>query len=198
MKTKDKENIQLQYQSQDQELFYKISEGEYKSLETLFNKYYENLCDFGLRYESNLAIVEEKIADVFILLWNKRKQLKSIDNPKPYIYVIAKNNLIKKTKIKLMDRLDENYGKHVLLSPSKEEEMIVKEEEILNTSVMLSIMDKIPKKSLRIFELSRIDGFKYKEISEIVGLSPRTVENHIALAMKYIRKELEELNKNRT
>lgn len=196
MKTKNKEKMQLEHQSQDLELFHKISLGEYKSLERLFNKYYENLCDFGLRYEPNLAIVEEKISDVFILLWNKRKQLKNIDNPKPYIYVIAKNSLIKKPKIKLMDRLDENYGKHVLLSPSKEEEMIVQEQEDLNAGVILSIIDKIPKKSLRIFELSRIDGFKYKEISEIVGLSPRTVENHIALAMKCIRKELEKLNKN--
>ncbi|MGW1453499.1 RNA polymerase sigma factor [Salegentibacter agarivorans] len=173
----------------------KVSEGQYAALEVLFNKYYDPLCRFGLSYDQDIAIVEEKISDVFILLWNKRKELKKIKKPKSYIYVIAKNSLKKQIKIhRLNHGFDEDNSKYAPFSPSKEEEMIDQEQKEITTQLIQSILKSIPPKSRRIFELSRIDGLKYKEISEIVELSPRTIENHIALAMKYIHKGLNELN----
>ena len=54
----------------DVELFRLIQERNKEALETVFNRYYESLCRFGLTYESKLDIVEEKVADVFIQLWN--------------------------------------------------------------------------------------------------------------------------------
>lgn len=196
MKTEKSTGIPSANLSQDRELFCKISEGQYVALEVLFNKYYDALCRFGLSYEQNIAIVEEKISDVFILLWNKRKDLKKIDKPKSYIYVIAKNSLKKQLKTHQFHRsLDGDHSPYIPFSPSKEEEMIDQEQKEITTHLINSILGSIPKKSRRIFELSRIDGFKYKEISEIVNLSPRTVENHIALAMRYIGKGLEELHK---
>ncbi|EIJ40656.1 MULTISPECIES: RNA polymerase sigma factor [Flavobacteriaceae] len=196
MKIRYSKGVAIDNQTHDREHFCKISKGEYASLEVIFDKYYDDLCRFGLSYESNIAIVEEKISDVFILLWNKRKQLKKIEKPKSYIYVIAKHSLLKKTKIsQLHYSLDGSYSQDVPFSPSIEDEMIDQEQEEINTQLIQSILGRIPQKSRRVFELSRIDGFKYKDISEILDLSPRTVENHIALAMKHIRLELEVLRK---
>lgn len=196
MKTDKSIELSSNNLNQDLRLFYKISDGHYAALEELFNKYYHPLCRFGLGYEQNIAIVEEKISDVFILLWNKRKDLKKITHPKSYIYVIAKNSLKKKLKINLPHQSldDDNSRQKLPSSPSTEQNLIDQEEKEITAHLIQSILNTIPKKSRRIFELSRIDGFKYKEISEIEGLSARTVENHIALAMKYINKGLMGLN----
>ncbi len=182
---------------EDLDLFQKIAKGQYAALELLFNKYYDALCRFGLTYQKDISIVEERVSDVFIILWNKRKELNQIEKPKSYIYVIAKNSLKKPIKSHLSFSIDTQHQSNILFSPSTEEEIIDKEQKEINAQIIQSILNSIPKKSRQIFELSRIDGFKYREISEIMDLSPRTVENHIALAMKYISKGLRNFHQNK-
>ena len=65
----------------------------------------------------------------------------------------------------------------------------------MNTNLIREILDIIPKKSRQAFELSRIDGLKYKEIAEILNVTPKTVENHIAIALKFISRTLESYKK---
>lgn len=193
MKTKDNTGLAPSNLHQDRELFYRISEGENAALEILFDKYYQPLCHFGRSYEQNIAVVEEKISDVFILLWKNRKGLTQINKPKSYIYVIAKNSLKNKNN-QLHQPLEDWHNQFIPFSPSTEENLIDQEEKILTTYLIQSVLERIPQKSKKIFELSRIDGLKYKEISIMENISPRTVENHIALAMKYISKGLKEFH----
>ena len=84
-----------------------------------------------------------------------------------------------------------------MFSPSREQEIIENEQKEINTNLIREILDVIPKKSRQAFELSRIDGLKYKEISVILNVTPKTVENHIAIALKYISKALESHKKDR-
>ncbi|MFV8328500.1 sigma-70 family RNA polymerase sigma factor [Flavobacterium sp. ZS1P14] len=175
----------------DDYLFQQIRNGQQEAMELLFNRYYNRLCRFGLGYESNYCLVEEKVADVFIELWNNRNILDRIRNPKSYIYVVVKNSLKKVQKLEpFHQQIDETKIINTMSIPSIEAEIIDNEQKEMNMNMIREILDVIPKKSRQAFELSRIDGLKYKEISEILGITPKTVENHIALALKYISKAL--------
>ncbi|MFV8343034.1 sigma-70 family RNA polymerase sigma factor [Flavobacterium sp. XS2P39] len=175
----------------DDYLFQQIRNGQEEAMELLFNKYYERLCRFGLAYESDYCLVEEKVADVFIELWNNRNILDRIRNPKSYIYVVVKNSLKKVQKLEQFhQQIDETKIGNTMSIPSIEVEIIDNEQKEMNRIMIREILDVIPKKSRQAFELSRIDGLKYKEISEILSITPKTVENHIALALKYISKAL--------
>jgi RNA polymerase sigma-70 factor (ECF subfamily) len=180
----------------DDYLFHQIRNGQYEAMELFFNRYYTPLCRFGLSYESNPCLVEEKVADIFIQLWNSRNILDKIKNPKSYIYVIVKNSLKTARKSELFrQQIDETKTVTGLFSPSREQEIIENEQKDMNTNLIREILDGIPKKSRQAFELSRIDGLKYKEIAEILNISPKTVENHIAVALKYISRALESYKK---
>jgi RNA polymerase sigma factor (sigma-70 family) len=175
----------------DDYLFQQIRNNQQEAMELLFNRYYDRLCRFGLGYESNYCLVEEKVADVFIELWNNRNILDRIKNPKSYIYVIVKNSLKKTQKLEQFHQSIEEIKIITTMStPSIEAEIIDNEQKEMNMNMIREILNIIPKKSRQAFELSRIDGLKYKEISEILGIAPKTVENHIALALKYISKAL--------
>lgn len=183
--------------SEDRHLFERISQNEYKALELLFNKYYDRLCVFGNLFEKDQMIIEEQISDVFMLLWNKRETLRTINNPKSYMYVIARNQLIKKsTYVKHKHYLEDKNENQLVFKvhPSFEEEVIDQEQKIVFQRALSQILKEIPKKSREIFEMSRVDGLKYKEISELKGISPRTVENHIATALRLISKKVITLN----
>ncbi|MDN3595168.1 RNA polymerase sigma factor [Zunongwangia endophytica] len=177
--------------STDQQLFRRMSNGEYKALNILFNKYYTPLCQFGRLYERDETLVEEKISDVFIQLWNKRKLLKDIANPKSYLYVTVRNKLLKKSTNKIDLQYLDDHSNHTgyLHAPSIEEETIVQETKDSIQHYLNKILNVLPKKSRRIFVMSRVEGFKYKEIAEIMEISPRTVETHIAIAVKYLSKQ---------
>lgn len=175
----------------DDYLFQQIRNGQYEAMELFFNRYYNRLCRFGLDYESNSCLVEEKVADVFIQLWNNRNILDKIKNPKSYIYVVVKNNLRKVQKFEQFHQsIDETKVIYDMSTPSREQEIIDDEQIEIDSNMIREILDIIPKKSRQIFELSRIDGLKYKEISEILNITPKTVENHITIALKYISKAL--------
>jgi RNA polymerase sigma-70 factor (family 1) len=172
-------------------LFQQIGEGKQEAMELFFEKYYKKLCRFGFSYEPNISLIEEKVADIFIELWNNRKTLSKINNPKSYIYVIAKNSFKKVNKFeRFHQQIDEKKQSFNMSIPSREEEIIDSEQKDINTNLIYEILDFIPKKSRHVFELSRIEGLKYKEISEILSISPKTVENHIGIALKCIRKTL--------
>lgn len=179
----------------DEQLFQEISKGKYKAMEILFDKYYNRLCNYGLLFEKDLPIVEEKIADVFILLWNNRYNLNNINNPKSYIYVIVKNRLKKSIKADSKhSSFDEIQHHNKLVSPSVEQEIINEEELAINQQIILEIMDGMPKQTRKVFELSRVEGYKYREISELMNISIRTVESHIAIALRYVSKQLSSYN----
>ncbi|CAM3022946.1 sigma-70 family RNA polymerase sigma factor [Flavobacterium frigoris] len=182
----------------DDYLFQQIRNGQYEAMELFFNRYYTPLCRFGLSYESNSCLVEEKVADIFIQLWNSRNILDKIKNPKSYIYVVVKNSLktVRKSE-QFHQQIDESKTNNTMFSPSREQEIIENEEKEISTNLIREILDVIPKKSRQAFELSRIDGLKYKEISVILNVTPKTVENHIAIALKYISKALESHKKDR-
>jgi RNA polymerase sigma-70 factor (family 1) len=180
----------------DDYLFHQIRNGQYEAMELFFNRYYTPLCRFGLSYESNPCLVEEKVADIFIQLWNNRNILDKIKNPKSYIYVIVKNSLKTARKSEMFhQQIDEAKTITSQFSPSREQEIIENEQKDMNTNLIREILDGIPKKSRQAFELSRIDGLKYKEIAEILNISPKTVENHMSIALKYISRALESYKK---
>ncbi|MGO4903915.1 RNA polymerase sigma factor [Flavobacterium sp. W20_MBD1_R3] len=180
----------------DDYLFQQIRNGQYEAMELFFNRYYTPLCRFGMSYESNSCLVEEKVADIFIQLWTNRNILDKIKNPKSYIYVIVKNSLKTARKSEqFYQQIDETKPINSMFSPSREQEIIENEQKEMKTSLIREILDIIPKKSRQAFELSRIDGLKYKEIAEILNVTPKTVENHIAIALKYISRAMESYKK---
>src|SRR5207253_5153039 len=49
-------------------------------------------------------------------------------------------------------------------------------------------VQKMPPVRRKVFQLSRYESKSYKEISQLLSLSEKTVENHIALAIKQLRR----------
>jgi RNA polymerase sigma-70 factor (ECF subfamily) len=53
-------------------------------------------------------------------------------------------------------------------------------------------MNSLTQKSREVFVLSRFNGLKYREIAEKLDISIKTVETHMSVALKHLRKELKD------
>ena len=57
-------------------------------------------------------------------------------------------------------------------------------------SILNEAINELPEKCRTIFQMSRFEELKYREIAEKLGLSVKTVENQMSKALKILRLEL--------
>jgi RNA polymerase sigma-70 factor (family 1) len=151
----------------------------------LFKSLYHYLYPFARTIVKEKESAEEVVSDVFIKVWEKRKELEKIDNLKVYLYVSTRNiafNYLDKQKRNATFSIDDFQAEFtsVYFDP----------EQMLITADMLALIqkaiDQLPSKCRLVFKLAKEDGLKYKEIAEILNISAKTVENQIAIALHKI------------
>jgi RNA polymerase sigma-70 factor (ECF subfamily) len=182
----------MHLKEEDKYLFDKVKNQDCKkSFELLFDKYYSPLCNFTYLFIKDKNVCEEVVSDVFVNIWTKRHQIEIQKELKYYLYRSTKNQLIatirkQKPTTSINNRDIEENDIVNTLSP---ETLLLKKE--LNSKIN-DLFDKLPKQAGLVLRLKKIDGLKYSEISDLLGISEKTVENHITNAIKRIKKILEE------
>lgn len=135
--------------------------------------------------------------DVFADLWEKRDSIDYIDNMNAYLFRLVKNRCLDYLKHKIFEQ---RYVENVQISFEIEwgiklqsldrfSVSDISEENDMEISIRTAI-DSLPKRCRDIFLLSRMEGLKYKEISERLGISVNTVECQMSIALKKLRVKL--------
>lgn len=170
-------------------LFYSLKAGNDDALELLFNKYYSQLCIYAHSFLNDNNLSEDIITDLFADLWVKRKKIEIKQNFSAYIYKSAKNaalSYIRKKKLETVSFEEvENFD---IASSQSTFSKYDKEQSDLKIQ---TIIKNIPPRSREVFVLHRFDGMKYKEISKLLSISVKTVENHMSTALKVLHKNKE-------
>ena len=162
----------------------RIKKGDFHAFEELFEEQYAPLCNFAYLFLKDYEASEDLVSDFFVSLWQKRRHLKVKDSLKSYMYVSIRNAVIsykrKSSKI-LFDDIEKTLEYR---SASTPETLLLKKE---LQEKLDSLMETLPMKSGLVFRLKKVDGMTYREISEVLNISERTVENHVASAVKKLR-----------
>lgn len=149
----------------------------------LFRHLYDRLLHFCIRYVHAREVAEEIVSDVFVKLWNRRAELEKVTNLQVYLFVAVKNH-----SLNYLEQY--SHLRIVPLSGSDTADLrnSVDLERDLEWKEMRFKMDQIvsslPAQCRRVFQLIKEDGFKYKEVAEILNISPRTVETQLFRAMR--------------
>jgi RNA polymerase sigma-70 factor (family 1) len=151
----------------------------------LFTTLYSYLFQFARTLVKEREAAEEIVSDVFIKVWEKRKDLEKIDNLKVYLYVTTRNrafNYLDKQRRFDTDPIDD--------VPVELTSVYLDPEQLMITADMLALIqraiDRLPPKCRIIFRLVKEDGLKYREVAEILDVSVKTVENQLAIALHKI------------
>ena len=169
---------------EERSLFKKVQNGDVKSLEVLFDRYYNILCNFAYLFLKNEECAKEIVSELFINIWQKRRDIVIRESLKSYLYKSVKNAVIsKKRKEKRIDRFVEgdDLNRPEFITP---ETLLLRKEFEEKANQLFS---DLPLKSGLVFRMKRVDGLRYKEISKILNISEKTVENHMGNAIKKIK-----------
>ncbi len=180
-------------QDQDLLLFGQVKNDDLSSYEIIFKKYFKELYRFAFGYVRDATIAEEMAQEVFLYVWEKRKQIEIQTTLKTYLYSAIKNKCLNYIKLELPKQQSMADVSEVMLSVSSTK-IDEGENEKLKEYIRLAV-DDLPKKCRKIFILSRNAGLTYEEIAEELDLSKKTVENQMGIALKKLRESLEEVYK---
>ena len=125
---------------------------------------------------------EELTNDVFIQLWQGRRRLSTIENPEVYLFVCAKNKAFgylksMKATVTSIDDIQQ-FNLQVERTP---EDMLISSEMVSRINAAIR---QLPPKCKLVFLLVKENNLRYREVSEILGLSVKTVEAQMSIALK--------------
>jgi RNA polymerase sigma-70 factor (family 1) len=146
------------------------------------------LAAFGYLKDTRLA--EEIVNDVFVRLWEAADSIQIESSLKAYIYRAVINrslNELNKTK------RDQQQQKELSRGLKDSFEMRTMEDTELKISLYRAI-GQLPVQCQKVFRLSRFEGLKQQEIANQLGISIKTVKNHITHALHQLHRVLEEWN----
>jgi len=166
------------------QLFNKIKQGDKKSFEELFSLYYDSLCNFAYLFVRDSQVAEEAVSDVFVNIWRKKEQISIELNLKSYLYKSTKNAVISYTRKRKLNivNIDDYKDSSGIETP---ETLLLKTEK---TEHFNKVLMTLPKKAGLVFRMHKVDGMKYREIAEVLGISEKTVENHMGNSLRHLRK----------
>ena len=158
------------------------------AFELVFKTHYKNLYAYALTILKDEDEAEETVQQVFFKLWERSEQL-NIEGPiAAYLYRAVHNeslNFLKHQKVKQAHRLHVAYSMKNK-SEQPQAKMISKELE----GKFREALNELPEQCRTVFQLSRFENMKYKEIAEKLQISVKTVENHMGKALKLLRTQL--------
>lgn len=156
--------------------------GDLKSFEVLIDEYQDQIFRLILGIVKNHATSEEITQDVFIKSWKHLHKYDFEYNFKSWLYKIAVNESLNTLKkIRVFEEYDENI--HVIESD-------IDEIDTLKLNKLNLAITKLSQDQRIIIQLKHFENFTYKEISQILDVSEKTVKSRLYSARMVLRNHI--------
>lgn len=172
------------------ELITMIRTDEREGFAQLYEQFWETLLKYVIRILPDEDEACDVVQETFLTLWELRTTIPKLKSIKAYLLVIARNLAFKQLRAKLanIDMIDFYTTQYADAYHSIDQHFESKE---LGVALEAEIQ-QLPLKMREVFLLSRQQHLSYKEISERLNISDKTVKKQIHNALKLLRMKVDE------
>ena len=163
---------------------------EQRKFTKIYDKYVESIYRFVFIKVSSSQIAEDLTAEVFLKSWEKfkKKQGDSIENPRAYLYKVARNTIIDFYREK---------GQTTIISIEQEQIVLKSDEDLEKTQEKEMNLEKIQKALTKlspdyqdVIILRHIDGLPVKDIAKVLDKSNGATRVMLHRAMKQLKERV--------
>lgn len=152
----------------------------------LFSSYYNVLCNYASQIVRDDHKSEDIVHEVFLKLWAKKSSLNiKTESLKSYLFKATRNMAFEHIRTsQTKAKYEELYAR---FNSNKEEDRSLLEDKFLIKEAIKRSVRQLPPKCQEVYLLRTQNGLTFGEIANELNISPRTVENHMATAIKKLR-----------
>lgn len=171
----------------EKEVISQMSQGDKKAFELVFRRFYPKVHRFVSMLLKNEDDADDVCQMIFMKVWNKREKFVDVADFDSYLFILAKYTVINYISTKHVipidiDTIPDLYAN----AASPHEDVVAKDTQLLIDMVV----ENMPQQRQAIYRMSREQHLKNDEIALRLGIQKKTVENHLNLALKEIKKAL--------
>ena len=167
----------------DKGLILALKAGDVAAYEALFVRYHAILRRFIVSVIKDETAADDLTQDSFMALWSARESLEPDRPIQGWLYVTARNKAVNWLKSKVRQKGD------IVEEPADEAPA---QDYLLDMKAALSRVEEemksLPPRSREVFRMSRFDGKTREEIARELGIALRTVDKHLEVANRILRK----------
>ncbi|MGL5682888.1 MAG: RNA polymerase sigma factor [Marinifilaceae bacterium] len=155
----------------------------------LFKLHFNELMRFVVSYVNDVDIAKDIVHDVFLQLWNNRKQMDVSYSLKTYLFTLCRNRAL-------------NYLKHEKIVRDHEERLsewfanennIVDEEEFEQKYLQIKrSLETLPQKQHEVLYKFYVDGDTYAQIADKLNINVSTVKTHLSRGIEKLKEKFRE------
>lgn len=166
-------------------LIFQIQQDNEYAFKQLYQNYYSRVVAFIAGIIKKQETAQDLAQDVFVNIWLNRKTLDVSRNLQNYLFVASRHAAINylKKELSVTSEPLENMHTDIGSDITVEDMLFAKEIRLL----IEMVVSEMPAQRQRIYRMSREQGVSNEEIASKLGISKRSVENQISLALKEIR-----------
>ncbi|WP_142685756.1 RNA polymerase sigma factor [Chitinophaga polysaccharea] len=166
-------------------LLTRLKEGDYEAFEEIYARYYRQLTGNLMKLLKNRDLVGEALQEIFIRLWNNRKNVDPEKPIKAYLFRIGENLVYDTFRKAARDEKMRAYFMAFTTEAYEHIEKTLFEKE--NRQMLYNAIEKLPPQRKKVYSLCKLEEKSYKEISEMLGISTAAVNDHVTKANAFLK-----------
>jgi RNA polymerase sigma-70 factor (family 1) len=175
----------------DEGLLERMAMNDQAAFTSLYRRYWESLFVTTVKVIGSKEDAADIVQEVFISLWNRRRDLSLTSTLAAYLQTSVKYKAIHYIEKNITRR---NYLKTLgdleAASPAPSAEVMLQAKEL--GTLIRSVISNMPPKMREVYQLSRQEQLSHKEIATRLGISEETVKKHIQHALQLLKTTLGE------
>ena len=167
----------------------RIRAGDVEAFEALFHSTHPALVAFAARYLDSRERAEELVQDLFLNLWRTRSSWEVRGSLRSYLFGALRNRALNVRRRAAIERGwtdDESHDAvhHLHATPVRVDDRMIAEEQ---HAMVAAAFSQLPERCRLAMHLRWREGMQYTEIAEVLGITAKSVENHLARGLKTLR-----------
>lgn len=150
----------------------------------IYDKYFHELYLYLHSVTEDSQEIEDILQDVFLKLLQGGIDISSISNVRGYVYFCARNALYNRLR-------DKANRKRIISEVFTELSMQSDEPDVTDTEALIKCandaVERLPENCGEIFRMVKMEHKSYRQTAEAKGLSIKTIESQMGIALRKIR-----------
>lgn len=169
----------------EEQLLKRLAAGDDIAFNTIYEQYQQSVFAFAFYLTKSKELSEEVVQEVFVRVWEKKEQLPENMMILPYIKRMTQNLVLdlfrKAGREQALQQQLQDAMRNIFSHPDDQ----LQEKELRR--IYRQGIDLLPPQKKIIYTLHRDHQLSYEQIADKLGLSPHTVRNHMAEAIRSVR-----------